>query len=109
MISARASLFFLWLPLGCLASPTAEEFEPCKAQAVQSLNHCMRAYEGNNPQMALCWPESERAFRSCQRSVIERHSGTRDPRRRSEVQRAMERAQEEKRGGGAGVAPASPP
>lgn len=69
----------------------------------------MATYEGNNPQMALCWPESEREFRACQRSVIDRHTGTRDPRRRLEAQRAMERALEEMRNGAKESAPAAQP
>ncbi len=64
------------------ASPTSNEFIPCKKLAVTVLEHCL---DGNEKE---CWKKSKTRFKLCRKNVIEDHS--RDS-------KALERAAKEKK------------
>ena len=50
------------------ASPTSNEFVPCKKLAVARLNHCLKEDDNN------CWSKSKASYNSCRKNVIKRHA-----------------------------------
>jgi len=50
------------------ASPTANEFVPCKKLAVARLDHCLKEDDNN------CWSKSKASYHSCRKNVIKRHT-----------------------------------
>lgn len=53
-------------PIG--ASPTPNEFVPCKKRAVASLEYCLNDGDKN------CWSKSKASYESCHKDVMQRHS-----------------------------------
>ena len=73
------------------ASPTANEFVPCKKLAVAVLEHCLDSDEKE------CWKKSKARFKSCHKNVIESHSrDTKALRKAAEEQKRKEEAMKEK-------------
>lgn len=50
------------------ASPTINEFEPCKRKAVAILKFCLNSND------VECWSKSKTEYDSCRKLVVERHS-----------------------------------
>lgn len=50
-----------------IASPTENEFVPCKKIAVAMLESCLQHDDGN------CWDKSEAAYNSCRTKVMDSH------------------------------------
>ncbi|WP_068547741.1 hypothetical protein [Thalassotalea crassostreae] len=63
-ILALTGLFFSSFTM---ASPTENEFIPCKKIAVAMLESCLQHDDGN------CWVKSETAHNSCRTKVIDSH------------------------------------
>ena len=49
------------------ASPTSNEFVPCKKIAVAKLEYCLMDDDKN------CWSESKASYESCRKDVIQQH------------------------------------
>ena len=49
------------------ATPTSNEFIPCKKMAVAMLEYCLKDDDGN------CWSKSKAHYESCRKDVIQRH------------------------------------
>ncbi|MEO9946559.1 MAG: hypothetical protein ABJH28_13990 [Paraglaciecola sp.] len=49
------------------ASPTSNEFIPCKKLAVAKLEYCLN---GDNND---CWAKSKGSYESCHKAIIEKH------------------------------------
>lgn len=50
------------------ASPTANEFVPCKKKALAILEYCLNEDEKS------CWSKSKAGYESCRTDVIRRHA-----------------------------------
>lgn len=60
-------LIMLFFTTSIHASPTKNEFIPCKKLAVASLEHCLK----NDDQQ--CWAISKKRYASCRKDVIQSH------------------------------------
>jgi hypothetical protein len=59
------------LAQGALASPTANEFEPCHRGAAWRLQHCLsKAGMGDG---AACWPQAQAYHQQCRQAVVQEH------------------------------------
>lgn len=72
MIRFIKSVLFLMIALiihsSLLASPTENEFEPCKKIAVAILKACLSNNEND------CWKDSKAKFNACREKVFSRHT-----------------------------------
>ena len=57
--------FFFNTPIN--ASPTSNEFIPCKKLAVTMLKYCLKDNDNN------CWTKSKTSYDSCRKDVIQSH------------------------------------
>ena len=73
------------------ASPTSNEFIPCKKLAVAVLEHCL------DKDKKHCWKKSKTKFQSCRKEVIESHAPhSKALRRAAEEEKRKEEAMKEK-------------
>jgi len=65
------------------ASPTSNEFVPCKKLAVARLEYCLKDDDLN------CWSKSKAGYNSCRKNVIKRHASDHE-RMKAEKKRMLE-------------------
>lgn len=54
------------------ASPTDNEFTPCRKLATKTLEHCLK---DNNPHnVDICWADSKTAYTSCREEIFFSHA-----------------------------------
>jgi len=53
------------------ASPTSNEFTPCKKGAILTLEFCLN--ENSHNRNKACWTKSKESYDSCAKKVIQRH------------------------------------
>jgi len=69
-----SNIIVLFVTVGLLygpsiqASPTSNEFSPCKKLAVARLQYCLKDDDHN------CWSKSKASYNSCRKNVIKRHA-----------------------------------
>lgn len=47
------------------ASATEDDYEPCKAKALLSFQHCLASQHGNSLTIRQCWPDNQQQYLQC--------------------------------------------
>jgi len=68
------------------ASPTSNEFIPCKKGAILTLEFCLN--ENSHNRNKDCWKKSKKSYDSCAKKVLQRH----DPKIRETKRKAATKA-----------------